>query len=76
MIIIRSEAKTLARAAYKKYPAESLFLAYIAMADYQTGDRKDAVSAAQKLLTYQPNPDNKELYLLIKTGKFNIKNVP
>lgn len=71
-----SEAKTLALAAYKKYPAESLFLAYIAMADYQTGDRKDAVSAAKKLLTYQPNSDNNELYLLIKTGKFNIKNVP
>lgn len=70
------EAKTLAGTAFKKYPAESLLLAYIAMADYQTGDEKDAVFAAQELLTYQPNPDNKELYLLIKAGKFNINNVP
>jgi hypothetical protein len=69
------EAKTLAIAAFKKYPAESLLLAYIAMADYQTGDKKNAVAAAQELLQYQPNPDNKELYLLIKGGKFNINNV-
>ncbi|MBI5122305.1 hypothetical protein HZA75_00440 [Candidatus Roizmanbacteria bacterium] len=63
------EAKSLAEKAVSLSPFDAHALEYLAIAEYQLGEKDAALQIIQKLYKYSPNSEVAQLYYLIKSNK-------
>lgn len=65
-------AKQIAETGLRKYPTDTLLLEYLAVSEYQLGEKKEALQVIQKAYDLAPDAQNRNLYELIASDRLSI----